>query len=255
MRTRFIERIKMDFPVVSVLIVTYDRPREIRQTIAALDKHIHYPRDKLRWHLCDDSSPGDYVYEIQRDFKHLGITATLTDRKGWGANVNKGLKFCWKESDIVLLNEDDRPPTKQYNLEKAVALLASIKDCGRPEAAKPRKPIGAIRLGGIASHWLTLQSREAETGIGKLNYLHILHNSPFLNVYSNQPFISHRRFFDFYGLYPEGRSLADTETIYAHKVKDTEGGPWVCILTNGIDTAQDHIGRSRQATGLDIGHK
>ena len=245
----------MEFPIVSVLIVTYDRPKEIRITIEALRKHIQYPKDKLRYHLCDDSSPGDYVYHIQEDFRDLGITATITNRKGWGANTNKGLKHCWSQSDYVLLSEDDRPPTKPYNLDKAVALLASTKDCGRPEAAEPRKPIGCIRLGGIASHWLTLQSREADTGLGKLNYLHILKRSPFLNVWSNQPNVTHRRFFDYYGLFPEGRGLADTETTFAHMVKDKSSGPWVCTLTNGIDVAQDHIGHSRQSSGLDIGFK
>jgi len=243
----------MDFPEVSVLIVTYDRPREIRITIAALLQHAQYPKDKLHYHICDDGTGGDYIYRIQQDFKDLNITATLTDRMGWGANVNKGLKHCWGHSDYVLLTEDDRPPTKPYYLDKAVAIMASPKDCGRPEAAEPRQPIGCIRLGGIASHWLTLQSREADTGIGKLNYLHILKSSPFLNVWSNQPNITHRRFFDYYGLFPEGRGLADTETTFAHMVKDRKKGPWTCVLTNGIDVAQDHIGTSRQATDQDVG--
>jgi len=241
----------MELPIVSVLIVTYDRPTEIRKTIRALREHIKYPADKLRYHIADDSSPGNYIYDLQQDFKDLGLTVTITDRKGFGANVNKGLIHCWNTSDIVLFNEDDRPPIKTYDLEKAVALLLSEKDSGRPEGAPKRQPIGMIRLGGIASHWMTLQSREAETFMGKLNYLHILKRSPFLNCYSNQPFISHRRFFDYYGLYPEHTPLAQTETQYAMKFKHKGGGPWICILTNGIDVAQDHIGKSRQGTELD----
>lgn len=241
----------MDFPTVSVLIVTYDRPKEIRRTISALREHIRYPADKLRWHIADDNSPGNYVYEIQQEFKELNITATVTDRKGFGANVNKGLIFCWQAGDLVIFNEDDRPPTKPYDIEKAVALLMSQKDCGRPEGAEKREAIGLIRLGGIASHWLTLQSREAETFLGKLNYLHIRKDSPFLNCYSNQPFIAHRRFFDFYGMYPEGTALAETETQFAMRFKHRKSGPWICTLTNGIDTAQEHIGVSRQGTELD----
>jgi glycosyltransferase involved in cell wall biosynthesis len=243
----------MELPIVSILIVTYDRPEEIRRTIRALKEHVKYPADKLRYHLADDSSPGTYIYDIQQDFKELKITATVTHRKGFGANVNKGLIYCWNTSDFVLFNEDDRPPNKPYDIEKAVALLSSTRDCGRPEGAQKREEIGMVRLGGIASHWMTLQSRETETFMGKLNYLHILKRSPFLNCYSNQPFIAHRRFFDYYGLYPENISLAETETAYAMRFKHKKGGPWICILTNGIDTAQDHIGISRQNTEFDKG--
>ena len=246
----------MDFPEVSILVVTYERPEEIRITIDALRRHIQYPAEKLRWHICDDGSGDNYVYKIQQDFKDLNITATITNRQGWGANANKGLKHCWATSDYVLLTEDDRPPIKPYGLDKAVAILAaSPGDCHKPEGAPPRSPIGCIRLGGIASHWLTLQSRETDTIMGKLNYLHILKSSPFLNVWSNQPNVTHRRFFDYYGLFPEGRGLADTETIFARSVKDARKGPWVCILTNGIDVAQDHIGHSRQASDQDVGYK
>ena len=245
----------MNYPLVSILIVTYDRPREIRRTIAALAKHIRYPPDRLHWHICDDGTGNNYIYKIQQDFKELNITATITERRGFGANVNKGLKHCWGQSDYVLFNEDDRPPIKTYDIEKSVALLMSEKDCARPEAAKARGTLGMVRCAGVASHWLTLQSREAETILGKLNYLHILKSSPFLNCYSNQAFIAHRRFFDYYGLYPEGRSLADTETTYAHTFKHKKGGPWICILTNGIDVAQDQIGASRQGSKEDVGFK
>ena len=245
----------MKFPIVSVLIVTYDRPREIRLTIEALRRHIKYPKDNLRYHIADDGTGENYVYKAQQDFKDLNITATITDRKGFGANVNKGLRHCWGISDYVLFNEDDRPPIKTYDLEKAVALLMSEKDCNKPEGAPPRGKLGVFRLGGVASHWLTLQSREADTVLGKLNYLHILKSSPFLNCYSNQAFMSHRRFFDYYGLYPEGASLAATETTYANTFKHKKGGPWICILTDGIDTAQDHIGASRQGSKEDIGFK
>lgn len=241
--------------IVSVLIVTYDRPREIRETIEALKKHVKYPRDELRWVVCDDGTSGNYVYHIQQDFPELNIRATITPRKGFGANVNKGLKHCWNTSDFVLFNEDDRPPIKTYDLEKAVALLSSTKDAHKPEGASARGQIGCVRLSGIASHWMTLQSREADTSIGKLNYLHLLKSSPFLNIWSNQPSIIHRRFFDCYGLFPEGISLGETETVFAKTFKHKKGGPWICILTDGIDTAQRHIGHSRQGSEHDIGSK
>lgn len=244
----------MEHPTIAILIITYDRPREIRQTINALKQHVKYD-GPIHWHLADDGSPGLYVEDIKRDYADLHFTATITDRQGFGANVNKALTYCHAKTDYVFLIEDDRPPIKTFDFDRAVALLMSNDDAGKPEAATERKPIGAIRLGGIAGHWLWLELREANTPIGVLNYLHILHNSPFLNVYSNQPYMTHRRFWSVYGMLPEGKGLADTETTFAHRVKDKADGPWICCLHDGIEVAQNHIGHSRQATDLDIGYK
>ena len=235
----------MSFPDVSVIIVTYDRPKEIRRTIYALKKHLKY-NGKLLFHLADDSSPGTYIHDIKQEFPYLNFTATITDRKGWGANVNKALVNCWERSDFVFLIEDDRPPTKTYDFNKGVALLLSKDDAHKPEAATKRETIGLVRYDGIAGHWLNLELREAATEIGNLNYLHVLKNSPFLNCFSQHPFLSHRRFHDHYGMHPEGLSLAQTETIYAHKFKDSKTGPWIVTLDDGIALANDHIGISRQ---------
>lgn len=245
----------MDFPQVSVLIVTYDRPVEIRRTVYALLKHIKYPRDKLLWHICDDGTPGLYLDNIKREFKFLRFTATVTDRKGFGANVNKGFMFCLDKSDYVFAIEDDRPPKKTFDLERAVAVLSSTEDNHRPEAATRRKPIGCCRLDGISGHWFHLELRDAKTEMGTIPYLRVLHSSPHLNVYSNRPAIYHRRYRDYYGILPEGYGLADTETIYAHNVKGKKDKVWTVLLSDGIEMSHEHIGQSRQGSKEDVNYK
>jgi hypothetical protein len=235
----------MEWPKVSILIVTYDRIKEIKRTIYALKKHLKY-QGELLWHLADDHSPGNYIDDIKREFSYLNFSATITDRKGWGKNVNKALVHCWANSDYVFLNEDDRPPIKNYDLTSGVAVLMSKDDANKPGAATERKPIGMVRYDGIAGHWLNLELREAKTEIGNINYLHVLKNSPFLNCYSNRPALTHRRFYDSYGMIPEGKGLADTESSYAHTFKHSKKGPWIVTLEDGIRLAQDHIGKSRQ---------
>lgn len=245
----------MDFPVVSILIVTYDRPVEIRRTIDALRKHVRYPRDKLRWTMADDGSEGNYVYNIQQDFKDLSITATISKRGGWAVNVNKGMKFCWGISDYVFLCEDDYVARRTINLEKGVALLMSKEDAGIPEGVEKRKPIALLRYDGLQAHWAALQLRESKSAIGNIHYLKIHHNSPFLPIYSNRPHLKHRRFHDYYGMYAEGQSLAATEIGFTKKVKQKPDGPWLCILEDGITLAFDHVGKSRQGTDKDVGFK
>jgi len=48
-----------------------------------------------------------------------------------------------------------------------------------------------------------------------------------------------------------GKSLGETESAFAHRIKDVLAGPKLVTLENGIVRAFDHIGKSRQGTELD----
>ena len=228
----------MNWPDLTVMIVTYNRPREIRRTTKALEESIVYP-GQLHWHLADDASPGTYIQDLHQDFSHLKFSATSTNRQGWGANVNKALKFI--RDDYTFLCEDDYVAVRQIKLHIGVRILE----------AQPT--IGLIRYDGIAGHLgLNLWLREARTPIGTLSYLEIDRgHSGHLNVYSNRPHLRHRRFQNVVGYYPEGISLGHTEEAYAHKVIDAKPGMGLAILSDGIGRAFDHIGKSRQGTKLD----
>jgi len=225
-----------ELPPVTILIVTYDRPQEIRRTINALLHRIQY-QGKLRWHIADDGSPGNYVPDILDEFHHLDVHHSITNRKGWGANVNKALASI--PTDYIFLNEDDYVAFRDMDLTHGVALLEANKE------------LGAVRYDGLEGHKLNLKLRESETTVGRLNYLRIVKDSPDLNVYSHRPHLKHRRLHDQLGTYTENISLGETEDDFAHRVKDHEGPPHIAILPSGIPRAYDHIGKSRQGTSLD----
>lgn len=235
-------------PPVTVLVVTWNRPAVIRRTIHALIEHIRYP--DLLWHIADDSSPGEYVAHLRQDFPQLEFTATVTDRLGWGANVNEALINCWSRSHYVFLCEDDYVVKRDLDLVCGVAVL---------EAA-PR--LGLIRYDGIAGHALDLQLREVGTKAGYMQCMTIMRASPHLNLYSHRPHLVHKRFHDHYGMYltndiikcaTVGRKirslLGECESEFAHRVKDKyEKGPKIAVLADGVMAAFDHIGHSRQGT-------
>jgi len=209
----------MEWPTVRVLIVTYNRPKEIRQTLRALREHIIYD-GQLSLHIADDGSPKNYLNELQRDVTWTRFTRSVTQRKGWGANVNKGLKACG--DSFVFLCEDDYVARRDLDFNSGVALLLADK-----------LNIGLVRYDGLAPC------------------------SPHLGVYSNRPHLMHPRFHMHYGLYPEGRALGQTEADYAHRVKDRgqmPNAPALAILPEGILLAFDHIGRSWKGTNEDV-HK
>ncbi|MBD3251135.1 hypothetical protein GF380_01535 [Candidatus Uhrbacteria bacterium] len=167
------------------------------------------------------------------------MTATSTQRQGWGANVNKALTHI--RSDYVFLIEDDYVAQKSVNLTSGVAVLEHDES------------LGIVRYDGLAGHvGLALNIKEAP-GSPAVCYLQIdKGRSSHLNVYSNRPHLRHRRVYDKLGPYPESQSLGATETAYAHRVKDNIGQVGVAILADGIERAFDHIGKSRQGTEHDV---
>lgn len=223
-------------PDITILLVTWNRPVEIRKTVYGLVKHIRYDGN-IKWHLADDNSPDSYVYDIIHEFRFIPEWSySITDRKGWGANVNQALKGI--ETEYVFLIEDDYVCNTDLDFNAGVEVLESQSD------------VVCIRYDGIAGHSLNLKLRETST---KIQYMAIDFDSPHLNVYSNRPHLrKHKQMLDDYGYYDEGIKLGLTEESFAHKVKDTKKGKFA-ILWDGVLNKFDHIGISRQGGEHDNG--
>ncbi len=228
-----------DWPTVAICIVTFDRLREIKMTISALRTHLHYA-GPLVWHIADDSSPSGYLGTILNEFNDLHFTTTVTNRQGWGTNVNKALGMLDKYP-YAFLTEDDYVAQRSIDLTAGVALMEA------------NTKIGLVRYDGVAAHSLTLHLEEVESRIGRFSYMRIDKDSPHLNVYSNRPHLKHHRFHECYGYYPEGKNLGTTEEQFAHRIKDQKHCPDVAILWDGIPMAFDHIGASWQGSANDTG--
>lgn len=230
----------MNWPDVTVLIVTYDRPKEIRNVISMLTSRLQY-EGKLLWHLADDGSPGNYVQSLKDDFPHLNFMHTVTERKGWGVNVNTAMRSI--ETPYIYLNEDDYRPRKDLNLTDGVFVIETMPT------------VGFVRYDGLEGHRLSLILAETPRIEGKrVHYLKIdLKRSPELHCYSNRPHLKHEHFHRAYGTYPEGLSLASTEEVFALRVRRQWGAVHIVSLTDGIMRAFDHIGHTRKGSQHDIG--
>ncbi|MFA5166617.1 MAG: glycosyltransferase [Candidatus Paceibacterota bacterium] len=229
---------------ISVLLVTFGRPKEIRKTVYELLKHQNYPLENLHFHLADNDTERrlgikDYTSMILSDFSFLNWTYSIETRPGWGYNVNTVLKQI--NTNYIFLIEDD------YVAHRPVDLVSGV------ELMEAQANIGLIRYDGIAAHnGLILHLREATTPNGKkIDYCLIDKSSQHLNVYSNRPHLRHRRFTDCYGYYIEGKALGVTEETMAHNVLDKKQCPDVAILGDGIANAFEHIGASFQGSEFD----
>ena len=230
----------MTWPDVTVVVVTYHRPQEIRQTLLALREHLHYSHydAQLFWHLADDGSPHGYLTSIENEFPFID-SVSITNRRGWGANVNAALGQV--KTDFIFLNEDDYVLTTDIDLTQGVRLMQLCPQ------------VGLVRYDGICGHvGQSLRLCEALPH-GQLDYLVI---EPGLTqghfTYSHRPHLKHRRFHEFYGLYAEGLPLADTEVEFGKRVGHMPEGPQIAILSDGIPRAFEHIGESRQGSVEDV---
>lgn len=244
-----------ELPIVTVVICTYDRPKEIVETVVALKSFLNYPKDKLRWLVADDGSPKGYIRGLKKEplFEGFQFTSTV-QRGGWGVNVNHGLSKVADDSPYVFFIEDDYVAKRVVNLDVAVAMLE----------AQPH--VGMLRFRGTAGSHLLYHQLEIDVNdwvegyqeglglVGKATFFLIDSGSPELWIYSNGPHLKRKTFHEFYGPYPEGLALGATEEAYAHHVKNRmkdPGAPCIIIQPEWIPMWWDHIGQSYQFSELD----
>lgn len=246
------------FPPVTMLICTYNREQELIETLHALHDNIYYEGER-RYLICDDCTPPDQDGDYLTRLKSHAIWKTLKPRfipteinSGWGVNVNYGLLHV--DTPYTFFVEDDYLLMKELDLREGVAIME----------AHPH--VGMIRYRGTAGDHLVYHQFEANIahhmpdyhqGLGlpgRISYLQIDSGSPSVYIYSHGPHLKHFRFHQFYGMYPTGLKLGETEESYAHTVKDQmtlPNAPGIAILPDWIPMWWDHIGQSYQHTELD----
>lgn len=256
----------MNPPAVDVIVCTYNRPGELKSTLEALLDNLRYS-GPLNFFLADDSSPAAAIKKVKASavYKSLGATIISTDKNsGWAANVNNAMRNT--SSPYIFFLEDDYVLGQPLDLSAGVALLETKPD------------IGMLRYRGTAGEHIIFHQFEADIATaydspfsdypgsegneyregfglpGKLTYLQLDSGSPGLYIYSNGPHLKRRDFHAFYGMYPEGLKLGETEERYAHTVRDgmkQPGAPAVAILPEWVSMRFDHIGKSYQHTEAD----
>jgi len=238
---------------ITIIVVTYNRPREIRETITALNTHLKYTVGDLHWMIADDASPNNYGNEaidwVKTNISNHASLSLMAQNGGWGRNVNRAIEQC--HSPLYLLIEDDYVLTHPINLDPHALILM-------------REPsTGIIRLDGILGHRIIAELREFDLHnhqdgrglVGKYSYWHPLQESPELWIYSNRPHLTHRkRWHEFYGMYEEGLKLGDTESNMAWRYKDAmieANAPQIIVPTALTLGYFDHIGVTYQGTEHD----
>ncbi|MCU1237285.1 MAG: tuaH, partial [Candidatus Solibacter sp.] len=91
------------FPLVSVVVVGYNRLELLRKTITSFLNTTTYPRNSLELILCDDGSPES----VQDQMRLLPFDVFLmaSENRGMGNNTNKGIRAA--AGAYILQLQDD----------------------------------------------------------------------------------------------------------------------------------------------------
>jgi glycosyltransferase involved in cell wall biosynthesis len=241
----------MSLPPISILIPTYRRPTTVAATVDRLLTNLVYD-GPLHILVSDDSPEGsgatlDALKPLVTRHDLVGRPAEVAERgrsallfngprEGLGANLNHLLDLA--STDLIFQLDDDHHLTGPLNLTPHAQTLLHDERAG------------FIRLMGVAGHRYV-----ADLGPygEQLPYWRVAWPSPDLYIPSFRPHLKHRRFHDYYGRYPVGLRLGQTEEVFCHQCKDKAlraGGPAVLIPLCQNDEVWEHVGESWQQQGL-----
>ena len=219
-----------EWPPVWILFITYQRTESALRTIDALKRNLNYPA--LHWHICDDGSGGDHVDRL-KDAIGGDVTAHVMARNGphdfnVGGNINAGMEIARGAGvPITLMNLDDWEMLKPLDLRPMVDVLEA------------HEQIGLIRLSyyvsgnaGVSTIYQTPRLENEDYLWNRLIREWSMHNQWNRDTYlfSMQPYLSHIRFFDAYGMYPEHLHPGLTEVEMCRLYNDSplgEDGPQI----------------------------
>lgn len=227
------------WPNISVIIPTYNRLQIVADTVHALNQLLIYPGKIWYWLGVDnDNENARQVHDFIVRQCGVSVHAIEGPRRrtrksgSLGANLNMLIRECG--SDLIMQMDDD------HLLLRAIDLKCHV------EKLMNDKTSGWVRLMGVGFH--------NYCGCMDGLYWRVNWDSPELYITSNRPHLKHRRFHEYFGLYPEGLKLGETEETFCHGCKDAAvrkgGGPQVLVPIDVMtESSWDHIGASFQLQG------
>lgn len=217
-----------NLPLVSIIIVGYNRLDLLKQTVFSFIEHTSYPRNKLELILCDDGSPK----EAEEEMRKMPFDKFLFSKKnqGLGANTNKGIKAATGEFILQLQDDFFLIPGFEDYLEKGVKVLQHNQE------------LGMIRF-RLGVEYTYKSSTQMEEGIIKI--LSKTQDNKSLNnfLYSDWPHLKRKEFHIDLGLYIEGKKMELTELDMGIKFFNQD--KYEVAIIEGFENIFNHIGENQ----------
>lgn len=187
-------------PLIAICLFTYNRFDYARRTVAAIRHHFKY--DNYAYFIGDAGSDPDELARFMGLFDDLEerVMYSHSGPYGAGQNWNMAINAALEKTDFFVRLEDDWE------------LLADFDPTAHVEILQQDADIGLIRWGNLPIEL----SLETQGRHGHM-FLQVLPTRNYF--YSGNPHLTHRRFWDYYGQYPEGLEPGWTEVGYDEIVR------------------------------------
>ena len=210
-----------EWPEVVIVLTTWEGPKQKhqfgaklkygKQMLDSIKAHLTYPN--YTWHIADDGSRQKYQERFLGMFE--GETYTFSDTKAQGdlgKNLNTGMRVALERSDFVLHWNDDYVLESEVDIRPYISLLQKHDDIGivrlRPSNTGFR--LSAFDRDGRSWMWVDPRS------VGPV-------------LVDTGKIIMHRRFWDYYGPYPETMRVDIVEFEMTWRMHRFAPGPKVVI--------------------------
>ena len=210
-----------DMPLVTVVLLTYERTEYALRTIDAMRRNWLY--SNTAWYVSDDGSRVAHIDAVLSALAGLTVWGHRSIRGSYGNSANHGWFASHEHGDLTLFLEDDWDLRAPFDVTPYVQLLSTHDN------------IGMVRLAHLPSN---LNTRSV--GYDGRMYLQMLAGQQY--AFSGNPALRHRRAREAWGAYPERLYPGDTELAYDLQVQQRGGPSIVWPLAVGEQGVFGHIG-------------
>lgn len=191
------------FPLVSVLFITYKRFDLLEQAFRAFRENTDYPN--LEIVIADDGSGP----AIQNEIRTLpaNVFALMPKNRGLGANNNNGLRHC-SGKYILMIQDDCMCGGPRDYLRNTICVMEANPEIGIVNYCGAPHPIDESRILPGCFEPCYITSRPYEDGTKEFF------------LYTDQPHVISRAAIDHVGYYLELRDLEECERDYNRRWRD-----------------------------------
>lgn len=213
---------------LAIVIPTYNRSLILQRNLNNLRK---FALEGLEYRFfIGNAGNDDTEYRVaETDVEILNHSG-----QGLGQNLNNILNVAAKYSSHILQMDDDHILMQTMDLVPHLRYL------------EEQSTVAWIRLMEVAAHNYVADL--------KGRYWEVRWDSPELYIPSMRPHLKHIRFHEFFGVYPEGLKLGQTEEGFCHFCREAaikKGGPKVAVPLNVLtESSWQHVGQSWQESGF-----
>jgi len=211
----------IDFPKLSIVILTYKRTEEALATVCHLSENLEYAKDLRGFYIADDGTPGNHVERLTAELEKRGekILGSHSKRyspitgKGW----NRGLGVAFQNSDYVMVMEDDWVLRERFDIYPYIEMLSQCDGEQTDKEGRVNPNVGMVRLGGLAV------GNTVEI-VGHNGHHYLKYHKDRQYAYSGNPHIRHARFMHAYGWYSEDElNPGELELDYDGRIRAMDG--------------------------------